>query len=511
MGEHSGVTCDSCKTADFKGLRFKCLKCFDFDLCQTCATQPGVPSAQGRGAAAGVAHRLHAADHPLQHEKGAKFVLREISSRFPTESRQVRQLLHNPIYGSVWQTGSIPAFLSRSISAAVVSLIPTILRFEVGNLLIHQLRPFGEKFQGKTKRFSIMVPTEYSKFYGGEEFDANRPLSLTCAYCNGLGFDIYELNRHLKEEHSKPPQGSRVLCPICCASNLTPDPNLFYSNLANHFRSTHENDAMRQRRAELIHMHDVRQRSQNEMRRGPSTTAAAASRPGPGQNVIVDPVSASVQMPPLLMTPANDSGTDELADPVLIPARQMLDSHSSSLSSSNNSMSINPFVGTRRGLQFLHDRLRVATPMGGLPGTSSSPRGVSRPGTGNNNNTQQGHRRPIFGPVSFRSQRLPNSSSRHHLPTMNIARMNLMETTTGQRSRRNAGGLQCIAEVPESVEVPAGQGTGTDPVWNNIAGGGFLGSSVLLDEAMSVAGASYPQPRMGSLASFIAELDTAAL
>ncbi|KAH9366363.1 hypothetical protein HPB48_006187 [Haemaphysalis longicornis] len=41
---HEGVRCDGCSRADFPGKRYKCLICYDHDLCETCyeaeATEP---------------------------------------------------------------------------------------------------------------------------------------------------------------------------------------------------------------------------------------------------------------------------------------------------------------------------------------------------------------------------------------------------------------------------------------------------------------------------------------
>lgn len=33
---HSSVICDSCRENDIKGMRWKCTKCYDFDLCTSC-------------------------------------------------------------------------------------------------------------------------------------------------------------------------------------------------------------------------------------------------------------------------------------------------------------------------------------------------------------------------------------------------------------------------------------------------------------------------------------------
>ena len=32
----SGVSCDSCLRSNFRGKRYKCLICFDYDLCSAC-------------------------------------------------------------------------------------------------------------------------------------------------------------------------------------------------------------------------------------------------------------------------------------------------------------------------------------------------------------------------------------------------------------------------------------------------------------------------------------------
>ncbi|OBZ79832.1 ZZ-type zinc finger-containing protein P35G2.11c [Grifola frondosa] len=39
---HEGITCDACKQRDIKGVRFKCMQCFDYDLCGACMSSPSV-------------------------------------------------------------------------------------------------------------------------------------------------------------------------------------------------------------------------------------------------------------------------------------------------------------------------------------------------------------------------------------------------------------------------------------------------------------------------------------
>lgn len=50
---HDGVTCDSCRKNNFRGLRYKCLICYDFDLCSTCY-ESGLTSSR------------HTVNHPMQ-------------------------------------------------------------------------------------------------------------------------------------------------------------------------------------------------------------------------------------------------------------------------------------------------------------------------------------------------------------------------------------------------------------------------------------------------------------
>ncbi|XP_055955414.1 E3 ubiquitin-protein ligase KCMF1 isoform X2 [Patella vulgata] len=53
MSRHEGVSCDSCLKGNFRGKRYKCLICYDYDLCSTCYE-------------AGATTTRHTADHPVQ-------------------------------------------------------------------------------------------------------------------------------------------------------------------------------------------------------------------------------------------------------------------------------------------------------------------------------------------------------------------------------------------------------------------------------------------------------------
>jgi len=53
MSRHEGVSCDSCMRSNFRGRRFKCLICYDYDLCSSCFEQ-------------GASTPRHSASHPMQ-------------------------------------------------------------------------------------------------------------------------------------------------------------------------------------------------------------------------------------------------------------------------------------------------------------------------------------------------------------------------------------------------------------------------------------------------------------
>ncbi|XP_072402667.1 E3 ubiquitin-protein ligase Kcmf1-like isoform X2 [Diabrotica undecimpunctata] len=53
MSRHEGVSCDSCLKGNFRGRRYKCLVCYDYDLCATCYE-------------GGATNTRHTTDHPMQ-------------------------------------------------------------------------------------------------------------------------------------------------------------------------------------------------------------------------------------------------------------------------------------------------------------------------------------------------------------------------------------------------------------------------------------------------------------
>jgi len=53
MSRHDGVSCDSCLKGNFRGRRYKCLICYDYDLCAACYD-------------AGATTTRHTTEHPMQ-------------------------------------------------------------------------------------------------------------------------------------------------------------------------------------------------------------------------------------------------------------------------------------------------------------------------------------------------------------------------------------------------------------------------------------------------------------
>lgn len=44
MSRHNGVECNACKKVNFRGKRYKCLRCYDYDLCSTCYETKNIPT-----------------------------------------------------------------------------------------------------------------------------------------------------------------------------------------------------------------------------------------------------------------------------------------------------------------------------------------------------------------------------------------------------------------------------------------------------------------------------------
>jgi hypothetical protein len=65
MSAHEGVSCDACGKSNFRSKRYKCLICYDYDLCSTCYEQ-------------GETSSHHTSEHPMQCRKKNFFGLLKI-------------------------------------------------------------------------------------------------------------------------------------------------------------------------------------------------------------------------------------------------------------------------------------------------------------------------------------------------------------------------------------------------------------------------------------------------
>ena len=54
LGFYTDITCDACNTSNFPGTRYKCLVCYEYNLCSNCHNG-GAESGQ------------HTSDHPMQY------------------------------------------------------------------------------------------------------------------------------------------------------------------------------------------------------------------------------------------------------------------------------------------------------------------------------------------------------------------------------------------------------------------------------------------------------------
>jgi len=70
MSVHEGVSCDACGKSNFRSKRYKCLICYDYDLCSTCYEQ-------------GETSSNHTSEHPMQcNERKKNFFFLKLKNNF---------------------------------------------------------------------------------------------------------------------------------------------------------------------------------------------------------------------------------------------------------------------------------------------------------------------------------------------------------------------------------------------------------------------------------------------
>lgn len=218
---HEGVSCDICMKSNFSGKRYKCLICYDFDLCSMCYDQSQVqlnsaPSIQDAGGDGG------GKTNKKLFAKSNKQRSGNISQANPIANNiQINQSSH-------LSTHAMQCILTRSD---------------------HELF-YGNGGGGIICDFTI----------GGSS--RNEQQAFTCPYCGKCGFSETTLCKHLNTSHSvasnslgaanasnntNPNQTIKkeVVCPICAVlpSSNGGDPNHLTDNLLEHINSEHLNNA----------------------------------------------------------------------------------------------------------------------------------------------------------------------------------------------------------------------------------------------------------------------------
>lgn len=170
-----GVSCDACGKGGFSGKRFKCLLCYDFDLCSDC--HEAGETGSGR----------HSTTHPMQC----------ILTRVDTGE----MLIH-----------SLPYYDIVSIGDKCLDFMPVAMH--------------------------TIVVYDADLFYGGESHSVETPLSFTCPLCAQLGFSEAQLRDHVTKQHGESGGGQEVICPVC-ASHPSGDPNHLTDDFPTHLTMEH--------------------------------------------------------------------------------------------------------------------------------------------------------------------------------------------------------------------------------------------------------------------------------
>lgn len=197
---HEGVSCDNCMKSNFSGKRYKCLICYDFDLCSSCYDQSQ--------------SQLNPANNSSQ-DTSIDSKSRKSSKQQPpiSNSIQINQSSHLP-------THAMQCILTRSD---------------------HELF-YGSGGAGIICDFTI----------GGAM--GNEQQSFTCPYCGKCGFSETTLCKHLSSQHSSSTTTTssgtsgtginnkrEVVCPICAVlpNSNGGDPNHLTDNLLQHINLEH--------------------------------------------------------------------------------------------------------------------------------------------------------------------------------------------------------------------------------------------------------------------------------
>lgn len=236
---HEGVSCDNCMKSNFTGKRYKCLICYDFDLCSVCYDQSKAlvsSNNSSSSSSSSIQDGGGGGRDPARNQTNKKNL---------SKSSKLRSIPSVPISDTFTSNASI----SNNIQINQNSHLNTHAMQCILTRNDHELF-YGSAGSGVICDFTI----------GGKS--GNEQASFTCPYCAKCGFSETTLCKHLSAQHSmsttsnttettknnyssnnisQPITKKEVVCPICAVlpSSNGGDPNHLTDNLLQHINLEH--------------------------------------------------------------------------------------------------------------------------------------------------------------------------------------------------------------------------------------------------------------------------------
>ncbi|KAM4643191.1 E3 ubiquitin-protein ligase KCMF1-like isoform 8-T9 [Amazona ochrocephala] len=209
-----GVSCDACLKGNFRGRRYKCLICYDYDLCATCYES-------------GATTTRHTTDHPMQCiltrvDFGPLTLLCFMAKPVPTRWL----LMDKGVSCDACLKGNFRGRRYKCLICYDYDLCATC--YESGATTTRHTTDHPMQ--------CILTRVDFDLYYGGEAFSVEQPQSFTCPYCGKMGYTETSLQEHVASEHTE--TSTEVICPICAALPGG-DPNHVTDDFAAHLTLEH--------------------------------------------------------------------------------------------------------------------------------------------------------------------------------------------------------------------------------------------------------------------------------